>query len=57
MTPDNVDPLVITYLKAEFAKLNSKNKLEVENLHGGKPWVYVVLPFLLACFVSRHELN
>ncbi|KIO25520.1 hypothetical protein M407DRAFT_75542 [Tulasnella calospora MUT 4182] len=39
MTPDNVDPLVITYLKAEFAKLNSKNKLEVENLHGGKPWV------------------
>ncbi|KAG8928582.1 hypothetical protein FRC01_005707 [Tulasnella sp. 417] len=39
MTPDNVDPLVINYLKAEFAKLNSKNKLEVENLHGGKPWV------------------
>lgn len=39
MTPDNVDPLVITYLQAEFAKLNSKNKLEVENLHGGKPWV------------------
>ncbi|KAG8948396.1 hypothetical protein FRC04_009766 [Tulasnella sp. 424] len=39
MTPDNVDPLVITFLQAEFAKLNSKNKLEVENLHGGKPWV------------------
>lgn len=42
MTPDNVDPLVITFLQAEFAKLNSKNKLEIENLHGGKPWVYVV---------------
>ncbi|KAG8998229.1 hypothetical protein FRB90_012351 [Tulasnella sp. 427] len=47
MTPDNVDPLVITYLKAEFAKLNSKNKLEVENLHGGKPWaVYKKTPDL-----------
>ena len=26
------------YLLAEFKKLNSKNKLKVENLHGGKPW-------------------
>ena len=28
-----------TYLLSEFKKLNSKNKLKVENLHGGKPWV------------------
>lgn len=38
-TPEKVDPLVITYLESEFAKLNSKNKLQIENLHGGKPWV------------------
>ena len=38
-TPGNVDPLVIKYLSTEFAKLGSKNTLNVENLHGGKPWV------------------
>ncbi|RDB17221.1 Cys-Gly metallodipeptidase dug1 [Hypsizygus marmoreus] len=38
-TPALVDPLVIAYLEAEFAKLNSKNTLTVESLHGGKPWV------------------
>ncbi|EAU84106.1 hypothetical protein CC1G_06968 [Coprinopsis cinerea okayama7 len=38
-TPEKVDPLVIAYLKQEFAKLNSKNELIIENLHGGKPWV------------------
>ena len=38
-TPEAVDPLVITYLKSEFAKLNSKNTLIIDNLHGGKPWV------------------
>jgi hypothetical protein len=38
-TPERVDPLVIAYLESEFAKLNSKNKLTVESLHGGKPWV------------------
>lgn len=37
--PDNVDPLVISYIKSEFKKLNSKNKLSIENLHGGKPWM------------------
>lgn len=26
-------------MEQEFAKLNSKNKLKIENLHGGKPWV------------------
>jgi Cys-Gly metallodipeptidase DUG1 len=30
---------VKTYLEAEFAKLNSKNKMTIEHLHGGKPWV------------------
>ncbi|KAH8112256.1 CNDP dipeptidase [Phellopilus nigrolimitatus] len=38
-TPENVDPLVISFLEAEFAKLNSKNKMSVESLHGGKPWI------------------
>ncbi|KAF5323022.1 hypothetical protein D9611_009221 [Ephemerocybe angulata] len=38
-TPEAVNPLVIEYLKSEFAKLNTKNKLEIEGLHGGKPWV------------------
>ncbi|KAF7440176.1 hypothetical protein PC9H_000520 [Pleurotus ostreatus] len=38
-TPDAVNPLVIAYLQSEFAKLNSKNKLHIEDLHGGKPWV------------------
>lgn len=38
-TPENIGPLVQSYLKAEFAKLNSKNTFELEDLHGGKPWV------------------
>lgn len=38
-TPENVNPLVIDYLQAEFAKLNSKNTLRIEGSHGGKPWV------------------
>ncbi|KAL4071809.1 hypothetical protein J3A83DRAFT_4358217 [Scleroderma citrinum] len=38
-TPENVIPLVNAYLESEFAKLNSKNKMTVEYLHGGKPWV------------------
>jgi Cys-Gly metallodipeptidase DUG1 len=42
MTPENVDGLVIKFVKEEFAKLKSKNKLSVENLHGGKPWVCVI---------------
>ncbi|CAE6531214.1 unnamed protein product [Rhizoctonia solani] len=36
---EKVDPLVIQFLESEFAKLNSKSKLTVENLHGGKPYV------------------
>ncbi|KAL6299335.1 CNDP dipeptidase [Sparassis latifolia] len=38
-TPEAVEPLVFAYINAEFARLNSKNKLKIENLHGGKPWV------------------
>ncbi|KZP12927.1 CNDP dipeptidase [Athelia psychrophila] len=38
-TPENVNPLIISYIESEFAKLNSKNTLVLEDLHGGKPWV------------------
>jgi len=38
-TPDAIVPLVEKYVKAEFKKLNSKNTLSIEHLHGGKPWV------------------
>ncbi|KIY69896.1 CNDP dipeptidase [Cylindrobasidium torrendii FP15055 ss-10] len=39
MTPENITPLVTKYLEEEFAKLGSKNTLNVEFLHGGRPWV------------------
>ncbi|KIJ26502.1 hypothetical protein M422DRAFT_260501 [Sphaerobolus stellatus SS14] len=38
-TPDNIRAFVEKYVKDEFAKLGSKNTLEIEELHGGKPWV------------------
>ncbi|KAH7871358.1 hypothetical protein F5879DRAFT_969645 [Lentinula edodes] len=38
-TPENVLPLVKAHVESEFAKLGSKNKFELEELHGGKPWV------------------
>ncbi|CCM01338.1 uncharacterized protein FIBRA_03388 [Fibroporia radiculosa] len=38
-TPEKVEPLVISYLQSEFAKLNSKNKLNIEDARGGLPWV------------------
>lgn len=38
-TPENIDPLVVSYIESEFAKLNSKNKLHVEDQHSGKPWI------------------
>ncbi|EJF55956.1 CNDP dipeptidase [Dichomitus squalens] len=38
-TPELIEPLVIQYVEQEFAKLNSKNKLKIENLHDGRPWV------------------
>lgn len=38
-TPEAVAPLVFAHLESEFAKLNTKNKMTIEDLHGGKPWV------------------
>ncbi|KAJ7445454.1 hypothetical protein FB451DRAFT_1292877 [Mycena latifolia] len=38
-TPAAVAPLVTSYLESEFAKLGSKNRMEIELLHDGKPWV------------------
>jgi len=39
LTPEAVSSLCTKYLEAEFAKLGSKNKLTIETLHGGKPWL------------------
>ena len=30
---------MVSYVQQEFAKLNTKNKLKIENLHDGRPWV------------------
>jgi len=38
-TPENVTPLVVSYIFEEFRKLKSKSKLAIESQHGGKPWV------------------
>ncbi|KAF9078551.1 hypothetical protein BDP27DRAFT_1309748 [Rhodocollybia butyracea] len=38
-TPENVLPFVQKHVDSEWAKLGSKNKFELEELHGGKPWV------------------
>ncbi|KAJ7083462.1 hypothetical protein C8R44DRAFT_822476 [Mycena epipterygia] len=38
-TPDAVEPLVRSFLESEFAKLGSKNKMDLELLHSGKPWM------------------
>ncbi|PPQ82701.1 hypothetical protein CVT25_009398 [Psilocybe cyanescens] len=38
-TPEKIKPLVVNHLQKAFATLGSKNKLTVEELHGGKPWV------------------
>ena len=37
--PDDIRAKVEKYLNEEFKKLGSKNKMNVEYLHGGKPWV------------------
>ena len=37
--PDDIRAKVEAYLKAEFAKLNSKCSMKIEYLHGGIPWV------------------
>ncbi|KAL9709272.1 hypothetical protein Ac2012v2_007626 [Leucoagaricus gongylophorus] len=38
-TPETVDPHVVEYIQELFKSLDTKNKLEIECLHGGKPWV------------------
>lgn len=38
-TPEDITTKVIKYIESEFAKLETKNELKVEYLHGGKPWV------------------
>jgi Cys-Gly metallodipeptidase DUG1 len=38
-TPKKIISLVNAYLESEFAELNSKNKMQVEYLQGGKHWV------------------
>jgi len=38
-TPAAVTPLVIAHLESAFATLGSKNSLQIELLHDGKPWV------------------
>lgn len=38
-TPDIIKPLVRDFLNAEFAKLNSKNTMDVSFEGGGLPWV------------------
>jgi Cys-Gly metallodipeptidase DUG1 len=44
-TPEKIILLVNAYLESEFAELNSKNKMQVEHLQGGKPWVASVSPW------------
>ncbi|CAG8633289.1 1506_t:CDS:10 [Ambispora leptoticha] len=39
MDPDKVTQLVTEFLDKEFAKLGSKNKMKLECIHDGKPWV------------------
>jgi Cys-Gly metallodipeptidase DUG1 len=39
MDPDKITACVEKFLKEEFTKLGSKNKLHVECLHGAKSWV------------------
>ncbi|KAJ7476722.1 hypothetical protein FB451DRAFT_1132063 [Mycena latifolia] len=38
-TPAAVEPLVVSYLENEFAKLGTKNRVEIEMLNSGMPWV------------------
>jgi hypothetical protein len=39
MTTAKTTELVLDYVNKEFAKINTKNKMNVELLHGGEPWV------------------
>ncbi|WWC70211.1 uncharacterized protein I206_104161 [Kwoniella pini CBS 10737] len=40
LTVAGVTEKVVEYVKAEFAKLGSKNKLDVYLTHGGEPWLH-----------------
>jgi Cys-Gly metallodipeptidase DUG1 len=39
LDPDEITRLVKDYITKEFAKLNSKNKINVECIHAGKWWL------------------
>ncbi|RUP49024.1 hypothetical protein BC936DRAFT_143452 [Jimgerdemannia flammicorona] len=39
MDPERITELVTHYVKAEFAKLGSKNTISIRCTHGAKPWV------------------
>jgi len=39
LTPEAVSSICTTFLQSEFEKLGSKNKIQIETLHGGKPWL------------------
>jgi len=38
-SPESVLPLVKAHIESEFKKLGTKNRLNLEELHGGTPWV------------------
>ncbi|KAI8989637.1 CNDP dipeptidase [Trametes punicea] len=37
--PESIRALVVPYIEQEFAKIRSKNKLKIESVGGGNPWV------------------
>lgn len=37
--PEKIEKCVVDYLNAEFAKLNSPNKMKAHFVHGGRPWM------------------
>lgn len=38
-TPENITPLVVSHLNAEFAKLGTKNTMSVIQQNGARPWL------------------
>lgn len=54
MTVDKVTELVCKYVEDEFAKIQTKNKMSVEMVHGGEPWVVSCRPSVdLFCLPFR----
>lgn len=39
MTTAKVTECVLKYVKEEFAKIDTKCKMNVEMVHGGEPWM------------------